>query len=92
MVQRDGGVIGRRLVIRIVRRQTVLAQRAEDSAGRAAWFPRSFPSVACFRCRIPGIDKTCQGALENRPVMGASKPASGHGLDRNSHNNCDEST
>ena len=34
----------------------------------------------------------CQGALENRPVMGASKPASGHGLDRNSDNNCDEST
>ncbi len=37
------------------------------------------------------VDETCQGALENRPRMGASKPASGHGLNRNSHNNCDES-
>ena len=34
---------------------TVLAQRAEDSAGRAAWFPGSFATVASVGYRIPGI-------------------------------------
>ena len=42
-------------VMAVVRRQTVLAQRAEDSAGRAAWFPGLFASVTSVRYRIPGI-------------------------------------
>jgi len=66
-VPRDGESSYRRRLNMVVRLTTVLAQRAEDSAGRAAWFPGSFASVVSVRYRIPEIDETCASSRQTRP-------------------------